>query len=241
MGTLSGQQIVELVRSGELVIDPFDEELVEPATYDLRLADVILASPIGPGVQGGPVELRPSYNVKTGQMVSVKSAERLTLPLSIASGSFGIRSHYAKLGFNAFGGVHLDPGFNGVIVMNLQNVGPEPITLIANEPFFTVQFEKLDRPATKGYSGPNQDQYDFPDDLVRFISSAQTTSLAEIPVLRNDIARLSVLLEEIADRLPDPDEGLDVRADIVDLLHRSSKKSHDSLISLDEMRSKMAD
>ena len=239
MGILSGHQIVELVSSGELVIDPFDEELVEPATYDLRLGDVILASPRGPGDQGGPVPLRPSYNVKTGQMVSVKSAERLELPLSIASGSFGIRSHYAKLGFNAFGGVHLDPGFRGVVIMNLQNVGPEPISLIANEPFFTVQFETLDEPATRGYSGPNQDQYDFPDDLVRFISSAQTTSLAEIPVLRSDIARLSVLLEEVADRLPDPDEGLDVKEEVVDLLRRSSKKSRDSLISLDDMRSRL--
>ena len=191
MGILSDWQIIELVHSGELIIDPFDEQLVQPATYDLRLGDKILASPLGPTEPGGIIELtarKPTYKVNTGQMVSVKSAEWLELPLSIASGSFGIRSHYAYVGFYAFGGVLLDPGFHGVVIMNLQNVGPEPIALTMNDRFFTVQFERLDQPAAKGYDGPNQGQRDLSPDLEKFITTAQTTSLAEIPELRRNIA-----------------------------------------------------
>ncbi len=244
MGALSGGQIVELVTKGELVIDPFDEKLVQPATYDLRLGDKILASPLGPVEHGGPVQLsrdRPSYDVITGQMVSVKSAEYIELPLTVASGSFGIRSHYAKLGFIAFGGVQLDPGFHGVVIMNLQNVGPEPIPLKMNDPFFTVQFERLEQPASKGYDGPNQGQRDFPDDLIRFIESARTTSLAEIPGLRREIARLSVQLEALTDKLPAPENDFELKEEVIDALHRSSTKPRDSLITLDEMRSRLAE
>ena len=45
MGMLSGTQIRRLVKKGDLVLSPFDEGLVQPASYDLRLGPKILASP----------------------------------------------------------------------------------------------------------------------------------------------------------------------------------------------------
>ncbi|MFQ5826120.1 MAG: hypothetical protein ACE5IA_02075, partial [Dehalococcoidia bacterium] len=161
MGTLSGRQIVQLVKAGKLVIDPFDESLVQPATYDLRLGSKVLASPLGPDELGATIELNeksPSYKIQTGQMVAVISAERLELPLDICGGAFGIRSEYARRGIIAFGGVQLDPGWKGRLTLNLQNVGPEPVTIIFNAPLFTVAFNRLDEPAAEGYSGKHQYQ-----------------------------------------------------------------------------------
>ena len=40
------------------------------------------------------------------------------------------------------------------------------------------------------------------------------TSLAEIPTLRQEIARLSIIIEELEQRLPDPDEGFELRPEI---------------------------
>ena len=46
MGTLSGGQVKKLVKSGELIIEPFDEEMAQPATYDLRLYLAVMSGPI---------------------------------------------------------------------------------------------------------------------------------------------------------------------------------------------------
>jgi len=241
MGVLSGTQIARLVESGELVIDPFEERLVQPATYDLRLGPRILASPLRPEIRGALIELNDnstSYNVQSGQMIGAISAERLRLPLSIC-GRFGIRSGLARRGLNAFGGVQLDPGFEGRLIMNLLNVGPEPVTLTIGEPVFSVEFQRLEESASGGYSGPYQYQDDFPEEQYQFILSARTTSLAEIPTLRQEVARLNVLIEELEEKLPDPDEGLELRPEIEERLTRSFATPERSLVSVDDIRRKL--
>lgn len=241
MAILSGAQIERLVRAGELVIDPFDEDLVQPATYDLRVGPKMLASALSPDILGAVVELNdrsPTYKIQAGQMVSVLSAERLEFPLDI-SGRFGIRSEFARRGLNAFGGVQLDPGFKGRLVMNLLNVGPEPVMVTRNGPLFTVEFHRLEEPAKTGYAGPYQGQDDFPQDQYDFILSARTTSLAEIPTLRQEVARLSVLVEELEEKLPDPDEGLELKPEVQNRLRQSLQIPRDSLLSVHDMRKKL--
>ena len=241
MGVLSDAQIKRLVEAGDLTIDPFDETLVQPATYDLRLGSNILAGPLSADITGAVIRLSdrsPSYNIQPGQMVSVISAERLHLPLSIC-GRFGIRSSFSRLGLDDFGGIQLDPGFKGHLILNLLDVGPEPITLSLGTPLFTVEFQTLDEPAQKGYEGPYQDQDDFPPDQYDFILSARTTSLAEIPSLRRECARLSVLIEELDEKLPDPDEGLELRPEVEGSLRQSLQTPPESMLSIEEMRGKL--
>ena len=57
MGVLSGRQISEFIGSGKLRIDPFDESLVQPATYGLRLGVKILTSPLSADRSGVVIEL----------------------------------------------------------------------------------------------------------------------------------------------------------------------------------------
>ena len=76
------------------------------------------------------------------------------------------------------------------------NVGPEPVTLTLHEPLYSVEFARLEEDAEFPYSGPYQDQDDFPADQYNYILSARTTSLAEIPTFRKDIRRLNALIEE---------------------------------------------
>lgn len=241
MGVLSGRQIKDLVRSGKLSIEPFDEALVQPATYDLRLGPKILASPLSADKLGVVIELtqdNPSYEIQSGQMIGVLSFEKMRLPLDI-SGRFGIRSAIARKGVNAFGGIQLDPGFRGHLTMNLLNVGPEPVTLTRHEPILSVEFARLEEEAEVAYSGPYQDQDDFPADQYNYILQARTTSLAEIPTFRKDIRRLNALIEELEERMADPDADLELRADVEERLLRSSKLPRGSLMSASEMRKKL--
>lgn len=241
MGALSGKQIAQLIRTNPSFIYPFDERFVQPASYDLRLGSKILASPLGKQKLGVTIDLtpqQPDFAIQPGQMVAVLSMETLGIPLDIC-GRFGIRSGFARLGINAFGGLQLDPGFKGRLTMNLLNVGPEPVTITFQEAFFSVEFQRLEEPAEAEYAGPYQHQEDFPRDQYEFILSARTTSLAEIPALRDEVARLNILIEEIAEMLPDPDEGFVLRPEIESRLLESLKTPDDHLISTDEIRKKL--
>jgi dCTP deaminase len=242
MGILSDGQIKRMAESGKLTIEPYNPEQVQPASYDLKIATKILASPVGPEKLGRVVVLtkeKPTYNIIPGQMVGVLSYEKLYIPLDLCA-RFGIRSAFARFGINAFGGLQLDPGFRGRLTMNLLNVGPESVPLRLNDLLFSVEFERLDEPAELPYSGPYQDQEDFPEDQYNFIIQAHTTSLAEIPTLRMEVSRLSGLLEEFEETLPDPDEGLELRPEIVDRLKNSRSLPSSSLVSLDEMRRRIS-
>ena len=176
MSILTGRQIRELAFSGQFLIDPFDDSLVEPATYDLRLFHKVLASPVGETQLGKVIDLREypnGFKVLSGQMIAVLSLERINLPLNIV-GRFGIRSSLARKGMNAFGGVQLDPGFRGRLMMNLVNVGPGPIPINNEDPLFSVEFSRLEENVEQGYSGPFQDQDDFPADQYNYILSVGT-------------------------------------------------------------------
>jgi dCTP deaminase len=242
MAPLSGSQITRLVQSGDLVIHPFDETLVQPASYDLRLGQKILASPLSRDITGAVIELSErssTYKIQSGQMIAVMSDEWLELPVTVC-GRFGIRSEFARRGLNAFGGPQLDPGFKGRLTMSLLNVGPEPIALSLRQPFFTVEFQRLDEPAEKGYEGSYQGQDDFPADQYEFILSARTTSLAEIPTLRQEVNRLSVLVEELKEQLPDPDEGLELRPEIDERLRQLRDSPKERLLSIEQVRKNMS-
>jgi len=237
MGILSDRQIRAMVEEGKLQIKPFDSALVQPASYDLKIGNKILASPTSPEKLGEVVILskeKPSYKIQPGQMVGVISLEKIEMPLNLC-GRFGIRSSYARFGINAFGGLQLDPGWRGRLTMNLLNVGPEPVTVKMNDALFSVEFERLDEPAETPYSGPFQDQDDFSQEEYKYILSAHTTSLAEIPTLRTAVTRLNVLIEELEESLPDPDSGLKLRPEIIDRLKKSINLPEDSLISIDEI------
>lgn len=245
MGMITGRQITEFVNNKKLGIKPFNRKLIQPASYDLRLHNKILASPLGEDKLGEEVtleETRPHYKIQPGQMVGVLSYETIKLPLDMC-GKFGIRSSFARKGINAFGGIQLDPGFSGRLDMSLLNVGPEPVKITLHEPFFTVEFMRLEEEAEKGYDGPYQNQDDFPKDQKKYILSARTTSLAEIPTLRRSINELNttfkVFIEEFEERSPDLDDGLELRPEIEEKLIESSRLPRSAFLSPAEIRKKL--
>jgi dCTP deaminase len=203
MSTLSGKKIAEMVQEGKMKIDPFDHELIQPASYDLRLGHKILTGPLSSGENGIVIELtkkKPSFQIHFGQMVGVLSLERIQLPLDIC-GRFGVRSSFSRRGLNAFGGLQLDPGWRGRLNMNFLNVGPEPITLTLHDPLFSVEFQRLEEPAEIEYNGPYQDQDDFTADQYDYILKARNTSLAEIPLLKNQMSQFNAQMNEILEGL----------------------------------------
>jgi len=125
----------------------------------------------------------------------------------------------------AFGGIQVDPGFVGRLAISLFNVGPESIQLRVGTPIFTIEFDRLEEPTARPYSGEYQNQEDFPAEQYNFILGAHTVSLAEIPDLKeqvrelnNRLAVVDVLREDIEELLGDPDEGLALKDEVKERL-----------------------
>jgi dCTP deaminase len=177
MAVLTGHQIVELVRSNFLGITPFELNGVQSASYDLKLHHKILVAPVRNGVRGKVIDLRglpDGFEISPRQMISILSLEKLNIPLNI-TGRFGIRSHFARKGLIAFGGLQLDPGFRGRLIMNLSNVGPLPVVIKYSEHIFSVEFSRLET-CSFCYSGEFQDQDDFPKEQFDFIINRKTST-----------------------------------------------------------------
>jgi len=230
MAILSDDTIRRLIESKQLVIEPFHEDAVQPASYDLRLGRRALISPKGPEERGRAVDLEKEkgqmLEILPGQFVAILTEEKLALPNDVCA-RFGLKSSLARKGLMAFGGIQVDPGFMGRLAISLVNVGPELIQIKMGTPAFTIEFQKLEEPATKPYTGEYQCQDDFPAEQYNFILSAHTVSLAEIPDLRQQIRQLNdrlaiidVLREDIEELLGEPDQGLELREEIKERLRQ---------------------
>lgn len=188
MSVLSGQSILNEVKSGALSIHGFDPQGIQPATYDMKLHWKILISPTR-HESGRLVDLRKEpeneFYIDPGRFVGVLTKEILRLPLTI-SGRFGLKSEFTRCGLMAFGGIQVDPGFHGRLAISLFHAGPEPIKLKLDARMFTVEFNTLDAPA-KPYEGEFQNQRDFPSSQRKFILNAHTVSLAEINSLPSEL------------------------------------------------------
>lgn len=205
MGIITGKMLKKLVDEKKLIIDPFYEDGVQPASYDARLGHRILVGPTMDKL-GDEVDLNKErahlYEIETGQFVSIITEEIFKLPNDMC-GRFGLRSSYTRKGLILFGGIQLDPGWRGRIVASLTNVGPEPIELKMGDKIVSVEFHKLEE-AAEPYSGPHQNQLDFPEEDRKCIVEAKTTTLAKIPMLEREISKISGIIERLKLIGPDP-------------------------------------
>ncbi|NVO66651.1 dCTP deaminase [Methanofollis tationis] len=92
---------------GRLVITPFADTSLQPASYDLRAE--------------GDLSLQP------GGCTLVSSLERVELPSDLAA-TLRCRSSYARRGL-LLGGGFVDPGFRGQLTLCLVNMGTDAIPL----------------------------------------------------------------------------------------------------------------
>ena len=106
------------------MIAPFDREQINPASYDVRLGDVLLIeSAEGPDLVpyplGGHTQENP-YLLRTGQFVLAHTIEIFNLPDDIAA-QFMLKSSRAREGLEHLMAGYADPGFNGSMTLELHN------------------------------------------------------------------------------------------------------------------------
>ena len=131
---LSAKEIRDRIRVGNLVIEPFREASIQPASYDLA---------INKGIR-----------IPSKAMRLVASLERVEMPFDVA-GIIRTRSSYARKGLILGGGI-VDPGFRGNLTLCLTNMSDEEIILEHGEQTVQMLFLLVISPAEM-YEGGYQD------------------------------------------------------------------------------------
>jgi dCTP deaminase len=169
---LSDRSIRQEIEDGRIVIDPFDERLVQPSSVDVRVdrrfrvfrnsrypfIDVRqqmeeLTEPVS--IEGDePFILHP------GEFVLGQTLERVSLPDDLVARLEG-KSSLGRLGLliHSTAGF-VDPGFSGNITLELSNVANLPITIYHGMPIGQISFMRMDQPVEHPYgSGEKASKY----------------------------------------------------------------------------------
>ena len=121
---LTDHDIEEACKKQEIVIDSFESNQVQGATYDFRV-----------GKQGATTSSKKIVNLeeegylllKPGDFAIVVVLEKLRLnPQHV--GRFGLRSKYARKGLIATTGPQIDPGYDGRLILGLTNLTPKAVS-----------------------------------------------------------------------------------------------------------------
>lgn len=122
MSTLSDWQITSLCESG--MVTPFLPELINPASIDVRLGDALLIeSAQSPELVPYPLHKHTESNpylLVPGQFVLGHTLEYVRIPNDLCS-QFSLKSSRAREGIEHLLAGWIDPGFHGVITLELVN------------------------------------------------------------------------------------------------------------------------
>ncbi|MDA1060207.1 MAG: dCTP deaminase [bacterium] len=161
---LSDKTLKAMLKSGELVVDPIDEQSIQPASIDCRLGDnflvveqnqmhvITLDSEIKYREHNGPSIIIPplSFLLATTQ-------EYIEVPDNVTSFVEG-RSSIGRIGLFIQNAGWVDPGFKGRITLELYNASSLPIKLEAGKRICQLVFCSMDQKAENPYRGKYQNQ-----------------------------------------------------------------------------------
>ena len=163
---LSDGTIRRLVDAGEIVIEPWDPDHVQPASVDLRLGDsfrvfhnhrttaIDLREPPSNLTEEVTVEEGDPFVIHPGEFVLGRTLEWVELPDDIVARIEG-KSSLGRLGLivHATAGF-CDPGWKGTLTLEITNLTRVPIKLYAGLPIAQLSFMALDAPAQRPYGSP---------------------------------------------------------------------------------------
>ena len=198
---LTDAQIKEEMAKGTFCLEPYAPSCLQPASYDLRVGKTAFASSSSERVD---LTRKGLLRIEPGDFAVVETLERVSFGNQIAA-QLGLRSEYARKGLLMLSGPQVDPGFNGVLVVRLINLAPDPAVLVFEAPFLTTQFFRLNEPVSVPYRGPYQGQDGITARDIQELTRTEGLTLgqviktlsslaSDVAELRGSVARLSWLV-----------------------------------------------
>jgi len=160
---LSDHTIREEIEAGRILIDPFEPDLVQPSSVDLRVDSTyrVFNNSRYPFIDvRQPMEdlttlVRPDdgepFILHPGEFVLGQTLEKVTLPNDLVARLEG-KSSLGRLGLliHSTAGF-VDAGFSGNLTLELSNVANLPITIYHGMPIGQLSFMRMDRAVDRPY------------------------------------------------------------------------------------------
>ena len=164
---LSDRSIKQEIKDGRIIIDPYDESCVQPASLDVHLDATFIV--FQPWEYPHYIDLRQSldklsstviigkeqfFSLQPGQFVLASTIENIELPNDLMARLEG-KSSLGRVGLliHATAG-YVDPGWKGTLTLELYNVSPMPIHLYPEMKISQISFHKLTTSVDTPYGDP---------------------------------------------------------------------------------------
>jgi len=133
--------------------EPFAPEQVHSASYDVRLSDDWICP------TRDPEEFTaPSIKLFPGEVVLASTLEYVRIPRNVAC-DLKLKSTFGRLWINHSLAGWCDPGFEGNITLELQNLGPEPFVLEAHRRIAQLIFIAMESEPEVAYGEPGSSSH----------------------------------------------------------------------------------
>jgi dCTP deaminase len=160
---LSDRTIRRLLEEGQIGIDPFDDELVQPSSVDVRVDRffrvfrnsrypfIDVKEPMDDLTELVEIDDSDPFILHPGEFVLGSTLERITLPDGLVARLEG-KSSLGRLGLliHSTAGF-IDPGWDGHVTLELSNVANLPITIYVGMKIGQLSFVQLSEPAERPY------------------------------------------------------------------------------------------
>lgn len=158
---LSNRDILKEIKKKNIIITPFDEKYLGQASYDLALSDEFYIPIKTRGEIYAKEDTDPHKYMKKiitksvvlgpSEMCLAKTLEKISISNKII-GILGGRSRFARLGLT----IHItsaviQPGSDNHQILEIVNLSPFKLRLLAGERISQVYFERLETPTDKPY------------------------------------------------------------------------------------------
>lgn len=163
---ISDKTLKKLIKSGDLVVDPINEQSIQPASIDCRLGDTFLeidSSAMSAISMSDEIIYRKvvkdSITIPAHSFILATTIEYIELPDNITAFVEG-RSSIGRMGLFIQNAGWVDPGFKGKVTLELYNANSLPIILEKNRRICQFVFCFMDDHAETPYVGKYQGQKD---------------------------------------------------------------------------------
>jgi deoxycytidine triphosphate deaminase len=134
-------------------VTPFEESQVNSASYDVRVSDHWICPTRDPEEFHAPfVKLFP------GEVVLASTMEHVRIPRNVAC-DLKLKSTLGRVWINHSLAGWCDPGFEGNITLELQNLGPQPFVLEAGRRIAQLIFIAMESEPEIAYGEPGSSSH----------------------------------------------------------------------------------
>lgn len=182
---LADNEIAERIHYGDMTMSPYNDENLQPASYDLRLgrefkvlrmpslwerlkqniltripfssAEPAHIDPMDDDITKRVVRLNrgSEFILRPNEFVLGHTQEVVGVPDDVVGVVHG-RSSWARVGVNPHLGGYIDPGFEGQITLEFSNLTSAPIKLRVGQRICQIAFHEMNMAASDPYEGKYQ-------------------------------------------------------------------------------------